>query len=298
MEVRTKKTLLLEGYKQWLSTLGYAKNTVYSFPLQLREYLDWLEDNQLKINKESGLLFIEYLKKRKNKRRGGGLSIAHINKQIDLLNKFYIYLKKTNKIKEDIKLIRIKKEEIKDRKILTQTEIMQLYQATQNNSLGARDRAMLAVYYGCGLRKKEGLELRTEDVLFDRKLLYIRHPKNGYERYVPINKKCLADIENYLYNVRPFLVESNDKTGYLFISTKGKKISPEGISARLKKLSEKTTINKIFGLHTLRHSIATHLLQGGMSLENIALFLGHRTLDSTQIYTHINAEENGINQSI
>lgn len=287
MEVRTEKKLLEEGYKKWLETMGYAKNTVYAFPLQLREYLEWIEDNKLKINKESALKFMVYFRERKNKRRGGGLSIAHINKQIDVLNKFFEYLRKTKKIKVEVKLKREQKEELTERKILTKEEILQLYQATEKTINGTRDKAMLSIYYGCGLRKKEGLELLVEDVLFERKLLYVRHPKNGHERYVPINKKCLSDLEDYIINARPFLLESNSKNNYLFISSRGGKMSPEGMVYRLKKLSESTLINKSFGLHTLRHSIATHLLQNGMSLENIALFLGHRSLDSTQIYTHI-----------
>jgi len=267
--------------------MGYAKNTVYAFPLQLREYLEWLEDNKLEINKESSLKFMNYFRQRKNKRRGGGLSIAHINKQIDVLNKFFEYLRKTKKIKVEIKLERNKKEELTERKILTKEEILQLYHATEKTINGTRDKAMLSIYYGCGLRKKEGLELLVEDVLFERKLLYVRHPKNGHERYVPINKKCLSDLEDYIINARPFLLESNSKNNHLFVSSRGGRMSPEGIVYRLKKLSERTMINKSFGLHTLRHSIATHLLKGGMSLENIALFLGHRSLDSTQIYTHI-----------
>lgn len=287
MEVRTEKKLLEKGYGKWLETMGYAKNSVYSFPLQLREYLGWLEDNKLKINKESALKFMVYFKQRKNKRREGGLSIGHINKQIDVLNKFFEYLRKTKKIEVEVKLEREKKEELTERKILTKEEVLQLYQATENTINGMRDKAMLSIYYGCGLRKKEGLELLIEDVLFERKLLYVRHPKNGHERYVPINKRCLSDLESYMINARPFLLESGSKNNHLFVSSRGGRMSPEGIVYRLKKLSERAVINKSFGLHTLRHSIATHLLKGGMSLENIALFLGHRSLDSTQIYTHI-----------
>jgi integrase/recombinase XerD len=290
MEVRTQKKLLVEGFKKWLETMGYAENTVYAFPLQLREYLEWLEINQLEINQQTAVQFMEHFKLRKNKRRGGGLSIAHINKQVDVLNKFFYYLLKTNRISIEIRLQREQKTELSDRKILTEAEVLQLYEATENDLLGKRDRAMLAVYYGCGLRKKEGLELLTEDVLFERKLLYVRHPKNGYERYVPINQKCLADLSDYLLNARPFLLGNDEANHALFISSRGRKMSKETMVHRLKRLSQKTNINHTFGLHTLRHSIATHLLKGGMSLENIALFLGHRSLDSTQIYTHISHE--------
>jgi len=154
-----------------------------------------------------------------------------------------------------------------------------------------RDRAMFAVYYGCGIRKSEGIALEVADVLFERRLLYVRKAKNGHERYVPINLKCLQDLEIYIYTARPLLLDETTQTEALFISERGTGMQGQSLICRLKALQQKTENpelqNKSFGLHALRHSIATHLLQAGMELENIALFLGHKTLDSTQLYTHL-----------
>jgi integrase/recombinase XerD len=303
MQERIKKSslktpnyqILEQGFKSWLATLGYAESTVYGHPRQLREFLVWLEQKEItiikEVNQQLTIEFIEYFKGRPNQRRTGGISIAHVNKQIDTLNKFFKYLNHTNQYKQNITLKKQKEEEIKKREILTKQEIQQLYNATDNSPIGMRDRAMLAVYYACGIRKREGLELEISDVLFERRLLYVRKAKNGHERYVPINLKALQDLENYIYNARPLLIDETYQSETLFISERGREIEGQSLSHRLKILKEKTgnpeLQNRTFGLHALRHSIATHLLQAGMELENIALFLGHKTLDSTQLYTHL-----------
>ncbi len=311
MDKRIKKSslktpnyqILEKGFKSWLATLGYAESTVYGHPRQLREFLVWLEcqghTQIIEVNQQLTADFIRYFKGRPNQRRTGGLSIAHVNKQIDTLNKFFKYLNNTGQYNQNdlsrtgfgITLKKQKEEEIKKREILTKQEIQQLYNATDNSPIGMRDRAMLAVYYGCGIRKREGLELEISDVLFERRLLYVRKAKNGHERYVPINLKALQDLEIYIYSARSLLLDDNYHSDSLFISERGREIEGQSLSYRLKILKEKTgnpeLQNRTFGLHALRHSIATHLLQAGMELENIALFLGHKTLDSTQLYTHL-----------
>lgn len=296
LEVKTVKYRLLEqGFKDWLRTLGYADSTVYSMPLQLREFLHWLEQQGItKIEKlTAGLIkdFTQYFKNRKNQRRPGGLSIAHVNGQIDTINKFCKYLNKTGQLETIIKAPYFKEENKPERTVLTLDEIKQLYKACEDSYIGLRDRAMLSVYYGCGLRKSEGLELETSDILFERRLLYIRKSKNNHERYVPMSEAVIKDLETYIYEARPLLLSDGSKEDALFISERGRKLNPGSMVCRLQILKEQTgnpaLQQKSFGLHTLRHSIATHLLQKGLDIEQIALFLGHKTLDSTQIYTHI-----------
>jgi integrase/recombinase XerD len=303
MDKRIKKSslktvqyqILEQGFKSWLATLGYAESTVYGHPRMLREFLQWLETKGVAAVKEitatHAMSFISYFKNRPNQRRVGGVSISHVNKQIDTLNKFFKYLNNTGQYTQSITLKKLKEEELKKREILTKEEIQQLYQATDDSLIGMRDRAMLGVYYGCGIRKREGTELEVSDILFERRLLYVRKAKNGHERYVPINLKALQDLEIYIYNARPLLLDETYQSETLFISERGREIKGQSLVGRLQALKEKTgnpeLQNRTFGLHALRHSIATHLLQAGMELENIALFLGHKTLDSTQLYTHL-----------
>jgi integrase/recombinase XerD len=231
--------------------------------------------------------FITYNKTRRNKRRDGALSISQSNRYIDVLRKFAEYLHKAHSIQLSINSQREKKEVKHDYIILTVEEIKSLYHAAEETPIGIRDRAMLSIYYGCGLRKSEGSNLEVSDILFDRKLIHVRKSKNNQERYVPITGSNLKYLEQYLYNARPLQLNDQSNEVKFFLNEMGNAISSQMMYIRLKQLCEKAKINKQVGLHTLRHSIATHLLQVGIELEQIALFLGHRSLESTQLYTHI-----------
>ncbi len=296
LKLKTPQYQLLEqGFKEWLQTLGYANVTVTSAPSQVREFLHWMEQNNItgvkEISRHHVNNFIAYFKTRKNQRRPGGVSISHVNSQITAVNRFFRYLHLTGKTKTTIKIPSIRENEIPRRVILSKEEISQLYNACDGSPIGQRDKAILAVYYGCGLRKSEGLELDVQDILFERRLVYVRKTKNNRERYVPMNKAVMEDIKTYMYESRPLLLCEENTEDALFISERGNKMCPESIIKRLQVLKENTgnpeLQQKSFGLHALRHSIATHLLQNGMDMEQIALFLGHKTLDSTQIYVHL-----------
>jgi integrase/recombinase XerD len=130
------------------------------------------------------------------------------------------------------------------------------------------------------------------DINFERAILHVRKGKNYKERLVPVSKTSLKYLQDYIYDHRPEIVRGI-KSEALFISMKARRMDGQTMLLRLKQLQHQTEnedlIEKEIGLHTLRHSIATHLLQAGMELESIARFLGHSTLESTQIYTHLSA---------
>ncbi len=285
----------LRSFTEWLKVLGYSDATVYGTPRILQEFFSWLEQNEItqlqNITAEHTESFINYNKTRANKRREGGISAGHINRYIETIKKFNEYLKKVYDLAIPINAIRLEDDIIKQRLILSTEEIKALYKATDETPFGIRDRAMLAVYYGCGLRKSEGIQLDVSDVLIERKMVYIRKSKNNYERYTPITTINLKHIEQYIYNARPLLMGEKSMEQSLFVNELGARISKGRFYQRLQELGKIAGITKDIGVHTLRHSIATHLLQSGMELENIALFLGHRCLDSTQLYTHIINEQ-------
>ena len=289
----TYKTLLI-SFENWLKTLEYAQSTVYGSVRYLEDFLIYLQQNNFweieLIDKQTIKTYHEYLQTRKNKRQPGSLSQSSITSNINVLRRFSRYLQATGKpyFEVDIKTS-VEKEEI--RTILTKEEIKALYKACSNDILGIRDRAMLAVYYGCGLRRNEGTSLDVKDILLKEKLIYVQKGKGYKERYVPMSEAVKDDIENYLFVSREKLQSiGNHKQDALFISMKARRMHGNSLIIRLQKLAETTQINKTIGLHTLRHSIATHLLQSGMNLENVSKFLGHQSIESTQIYTHISNE--------
>jgi integrase/recombinase XerD len=150
-----------------------------------------------------------------------------------------------------------------------------------------RDRAMLAVYYGCGLRLNEGVHLELKDVLRDQQLLHVRKGKHYKERLVPMSGKTLQMVALYIDAGRPQLVQQHQTDRLFLDANKGRPMQGQSLYVRIRALAKKAGIKKAVGTHSLRHSIATHLLQSGMRLEQIQQFLGHDSLDSTQIYTHL-----------
>ncbi|MEM9446724.1 MAG: tyrosine-type recombinase/integrase [Verrucomicrobiota bacterium] len=303
---------LEKSFREWLDVQGYAVSTVYSLSNHTRELLHYLESKGIHHIKELTIQHIESyyqnLKERENQRYGGGLSNGHLNKHIQALRKFTEYLRKVGRL--DVPHIQLENEETQHKIIyLTEEEIIQLFKATHYQierkpnttaetyeAIQARDRAMLAIFYGCGLRRNEGVNLDIGDINFDRSILHVRKGKNYKERFVPISKANLGYLTEYIYDHRPALAKGI-KTDALFIAyATAKRMQGQSLFIRLKKLQYYTENSdlqeKEVGLHTLRHSIATHLLQAGMKLESISRFLGHESLESTQIYTHVA----GVNQ--
>lgn len=297
---------LEESFKEWLDILGYAPTTVYYAPLHVRELLHHLESENIKDIKQLDSRQIKEhynkLKERANKKRGGGLSNSALNKHIQAIKKFTDYLRQVGRL--ELAGSPLKKEEGTQRLVvLSEEEIQQLFKVTnkpyetdlrapQNKieAMRARDRAMLAIYYGCALRRTEGASVNVSDVDFDKALLHVRKGKNHKERFVPISKASLKHLQDYVYDHRGELLQGG-KSEALFISQRSDRMGGAGFLLRLNVLIRGTEnaelMEKEVGLHTLRHSIATHLLKAGMKLESISRFLGHSSLESTQIYTHI-----------
>jgi integrase/recombinase XerD len=284
--------LLIQGFEKWLKTLEYAESTVYASTNYLRDFFTYLQKSGItaleEINKTVIEIYHEHLQTRRNKKQAGSLSQNYIVSNINALRRFVKYLQVTGKPVFEIGLkIPIEKEKF-SQTILTKSEIKALYHACSNDALGLRDRAMLAVYYGCGLRRNEGASLDVSDILLKEKLVYVQKGKGYRERYVPMSEAVKEDLENYINVGRGSLLSCGlMKEQSLFLSFRGKRMDGNSLIMRLKALIRMAGINKAVGLHTLRHSIATHLLQSGMSLESVSRFLGHQSLESTQIYTHL-----------
>jgi integrase/recombinase XerD len=295
---------LEKGFAEWLDILGYCNMTVYNMPHSIREFLHHLEQYQVKNIKDLEQKHIknyhEYLNSRPNQRRGGGLSDKYILMHMQSIEKFLEYLNHKGVQTVPSIGIRLVKPQRKEVTVLSHAEIKLLFETTQRETpytrqeaINARDKTLLVIYC-CGLRKNEGVHLRIDDINFDTRIVHVRKGKNYKERFVPLNKTNAKSLEEYIYDHRPRLTKDS-KISSLFISATGEAMTGSGIYKRLKLLQLQTDdINlkgKNIGLHTLRHSIATHLLQAGMSLEKIARFLGHATMDSTQIYTHLMKKE-------
>ena len=277
---------LINAFSEWLGLMGYAESSVYGHPRSAAEFMDFLETKEIKrLQKADARVvsaFFAELQTRQNKRRGGTLSPAYLNKYLQALKLLSRYVRESGLDELTIEQSSFSSH-TKEQIALSSSEIKRLYEYCGSTPAGLRDRAMLAVYYGCGLRRREGEMLDVNDVLAAQNLLYVRYGKGNRERYVPMSPGVRADLMAWLEKGRPAYDPKDDA---LLISVRGKRLSGQMAYLRLKALCQKASIQEI-GLHGLRHSIATHLLKAGMKLEEVATFLGHSSLESTQIYTHV-----------
>ncbi len=311
LSLKTAQYEYLErGFKEWLDILGYCDSTVYNMPHIARELMHFLESRSVNaiqaLTRKDLKAYHDYINRRANQRRGGGLSEKYIQMHIQGVEKFLEYLHHRG-IKTLMGTgIRLTAPPRKAITVLTTDEIRLLFTATSKTAtsgrigssyyeaMQARDRVMLTIYYSCGLRRTEGVYLSIDDINFDTRILHVKKGKNYKERFVPFGKSSSKTLQDYIYDHRPLLVKDK-REGRLFISYGGRRMTGGTLNSRLQLLqraSEDIDLQqKEVHLHILRHSIATHLLEAGMSLEKIARFLGHSTMDSTQIYTHLIQKE-------
>ncbi|MEP6509149.1 MAG: site-specific tyrosine recombinase XerD [Gemmatimonadales bacterium] len=173
--------------------------------------------------------------------------------------------------------------------VLTVDEAARLIAAPSlDEPLAFRDRAMLELAYGAGLRVSEWISLSNKDVLMNDHLLRV-FGKGSKERLVPIGRGAIAAVAIYLRELRPKLEKGQGK-GVLFLNARGEPLSRMGAWKILRKYVEIAGITKPVSPHTLRHSFATHLLEGGADLRAVQEMLGHADISTTQIYTHVDRE--------
>jgi integrase/recombinase XerD len=289
--------ILTKSFEKWLKTLDYAPSTVYASVRYVNDFFFYLKSSEItsleQVQSEVINEYYSHLQTRTNKTKPGSLSNNYITSNINAIKRFSRYLQETGKPFFEVG-IKTRQDKETTKTILSQREVKALYKACDTKVtelaevLGIRDRAILSIYYGCGLRRSEGANLDLSDVLLKEKLLFVRGGKGYKERYVPMSEAVKNDLANYICFAREKIQGFKPtKNEALFLSMQVKRMCGNALIERVRKLAVNANIQKETGLHTLRHSIATHLLQSGLTLEEVSRFLGHTSLESTQIYTHI-----------
>lgn len=278
---------LTTGYQGWLKALNYSKTTVYYEPREVSKFLAYQAHHGRSLadwQANDYHAYMEQTAQRPNERRGGGLSPAHLNKIAGALQRFQRYLIETNQGSIYTKIKRYKPLQ-KPLEILSVEQIKALYDACDTTLLGARHRVMLGLCYGCGLRCGEACALTIDNIWWERSLLQITQSKTGKSRLVPITPSVWNDLSDYIQSIRPqFLGAQNH--AHVLLTVRGGPTNHAVLYNSFKGLLKQLDL-PLRGLHILRHSIASHLAANGMASHQIARFLGHQTLDSTQIYTHL-----------
>ena len=208
-----------QSFREWLDILGYSEITVYNLPNMVRELLHYMESQRLNNIKDLTIQTIEEyynkLKERSNQRKdGGALSSGHLNKHIQALRKFTEYLRTVGRVQ--IPLLRLEneatetypewltKEESGDLLKTSYIDNSYNFKATQA-AFRSRDRAIIAIFYGCGLRRNEGVHVDVSDINFDNAILHVRKGKAYKERFVPISPTSIQCLQEYIYDYRSAL---------------------------------------------------------------------------------------------
>ena len=260
----------MNRFRQYLELKNYHQNTIANLLKIVNEYLNYHGEAQQ---------YLDYLANRNNKNNPKKkLSPNTLNNHIYGLKVYFDYLETIQKQSVSLKFLNYKRT-LKPIEILTIEEIQLLFSVAQNS----RERAVLACLYHLGLRISEAAFLLVEDFDFKENLVLIRKSKTGRQRQVPLSGKATEIFLNYLEDRRsPPL---GDLGG--FLQGLHGNLTSDGIAQILRRIVKKSGLTKKVNPHLLRHSIATHLLQSGMELEKVSLFLGHHSIESTQRYTHI-----------
>lgn len=279
------------NYKKHLDILGLNPETTQARYLYLREFFSYLENNKIftikQVTPKEIAQYNDYLKAKKSQRTGKALKQKSIYDHMRNLQQYFGYLLEIETIKSNpashLKFTAVS--ENVARFIFSQDQIQALYQVAN-----LEEKAILNIGYGCGLRVQEMSDLNKEDIRFSENLVIVQKGKNSKRRLVPISDKIKTELEAFIFS-------SENKRNEVFLHSKGQRMQTGTLNKRLKNLIHKAKLNlnetelNSIGIHNLRHSIATHLLQNGMKLEQVQKFLGHSHIESTEIYTHITQEQ-------
>lgn len=236
----------------------------------------------LSVNTDSVRAYMAYLNEKQ-------YSKATIARKLATLRSFYKFLVKRNYIDSNpIVTIRTPKQEKKLPRFLEYEEVKRLLDTPPMNTwLGARDRAILETLYSTGIRVSELVALNMDDIDFLGEVVHIRG-KGKKERIAPIGSSALQVIQHYMeYRNKRAQNNGNFDSRVLFVNKHGQRLSTRSVRRKMDKYLKMAGLDPAISPHTLRHSFATHMLNSGADLRSVQELLGHQSLSTTQVYTHL-----------
>lgn len=291
---------LSESFYQYLKQLGYVERTCRARQLNVEEFLNAMQLQGIRnielVQEQHIQKYYEYLNTRPSKLNAGVLQLKTSFDYMKSVMHLFSMLQAQGKINNNptSKVQVIYPDNEYERTILTQEQIKSLYQ----HCITARERAILSLSYGCGLRAGELEQVNIEDVRFRDKILIVPKGKGNKRRIVPMSSGASQDLADYYYTERDQWTAQRKyrKSDQAFmLNNIGGRMKEFTYNRNIRIIIDRTQDENIkkkeISVHSLRHSIATHLIEQGMAVEQVRDFLGHSQLETTQVYTHISLNQ-------
>ncbi len=277
---------LLLSFEDYLTVgLRLSRQTVATYLRDCRGFVAWADANALEAQSVTTAEIIDFLIMRQ---QDEGIDQRTIAKTISALRSLFGYLV-LEKMREDnpATLIELPRAAHRVPGVLEIEEIERLLGAIEiDGPLGLRDRALFELIYSCGLRISEAVELSVDRLFLAERIIRVQG-KGDKERLVPMGEHAYHWMTRYLEDARPHLARR--PVSALFLNNRGQQLSRKGMWKRFREIAERAGVEA--KVHTLRHSFATHLLEGGADLRAVQELLGHADISTTQIYTHVDKDE-------
>jgi len=279
---------LLERFRHylWLER-GLSDNTIQSYTSDLRLFANWLHDQGLTLSEASSENVLSYLASRVQQ----GVSARTTARLLSSLKRFYTLLSREGFVSVDpTALVDAPKTGRPLPDSLSESQIEKLLAAPDPDTAeGVRDRAMLELTYSSGLRVSELVNLRVQQLNLSAAVLRVTG-KGNKERLLPIGDLAVEHVDCYLQSARLEMLKSQQGTDFLFVTRRGAGLTRQAFWYRVKKYALDAGIRQAMSPHTLRHAFATHLVNNEADLRVVQMLLGHSSISTTQIYTHVAAE--------
>lgn len=275
MRNKTTDSELLTSYRQELYTIGYVKNTILTKIRNLIVFKEFTRKGYKEITETDLHYFIVHLQNKE-------LHSSTIQHYYSSIEQFFVYLQREQVITRnpcnyyELQLIKQPKTA---REIVSEEEVHELYK----NTVTPNEKMILHLCYGCGLRAKELERINSEAIVLPQQFIKVVKGKNNQHRIVPIPQTLVVDFIHYV----SYREQQKANTNALLLNKKGNRLKAYTARTLLQDILKRTSITKVITLHSLRHSIATHLLANGMKAESVQQFLGHKQLETTETYTRI-----------
>jgi len=289
----------LEKYLNYLKLKNYTERTKETYSGRLNHFIGWLFQSGIKkVNRITKETIKNYLSDRHYHLNFNGKQNCSTTRSYErhTLKRFLVFLWENKflgeNISEAVEYIQVPRLRI-PRDILSKKELLALFALPDmSTNQGYRDRTVMEILYATGMRHKEIIELKTEDINFKEKIIFIKSGKGQKDRIVPVNDTALKYIRHYIDYIRPCFCSKKTKDSTLFLTMYGKpftnrELGRNTINPYLKKLCKKKKIT----LHSFRRTFATHLIQAGAPLRHVQELLGHNDLNTTVKYLQLNIKD-------